>query len=146
MSLSKQIYDDFQQDFIQSCEEVENGNISILDVADKFKNEQDFLNELSDNRKTWLSEFCDQITDEAEKYGKDGYKGKIFKKQTRTTLSFKNIPQWQKLEADKKEFEEKSKTALKMVEKGGLNVDENGEEIPLPEVSVTSFLKVEKVK
>ena len=28
----------------------------------------------------------------------------------------------------------------------GLNVDENGEEIPLPEVKVSSFIKMEKLK
>jgi hypothetical protein len=32
------------------------------------------------------------------------------------------------------------------VKKGGLNVDENGEEIPLPEVKVSSFIKMERLK
>ena len=46
----------------------------------------------------------------------------------------------------KKEFEQKSKLAFQLVKKGGLNVDENGEEIPLPEVKVSSFIKMEKLK
>lgn len=33
-----------------------------------------------------------------------------------------------------------------MVQKGGLNVDESGEEIPLPEITTTSFIKFDRIK
>lgn len=146
MGLSKQLYEQFQQDFITRCEEYENGNIGALECASEFREEMDYLTALSEERKAWMNENVDAITDEAEAYGKEGYKGKIFTKQTKTSYSFKHIPAWKKLETEKKDLEAKSKLALKMVEKGGLNVDENGEEIPLPEVSVSSFIKVEKAK
>ena len=60
--------------------------------------------------------------------------------------SFKNIDEWVKLEKAKKDFEAKSIAALNMVRKGGLNVDENGEDIPLPEITSTSFILFSKLK
>ena len=144
--MGKAIYEQMQEDFINHCEAVENGDLSFIDCASKFREEMDYLNELADHRKSWLSEYADQITNEAEQYGKQGYKGRLFLKQSRTTYSFSHIPAWQDLENQKKAIEEKAKSALLYVQRGGLNVDENGEEIILPQVKVSSFLKVEKVK
>lgn len=146
MGKSKDIFMQMQEEFLKTCEEFENGNISALECAVNFKREMDYLNQLSEDRKNWLNENVDSITDEAEGYGKDGYKGFIFTKQPKATPSFKHIAEWVKAEKAKKEIEAKSKTAWLMVQKGGLNVDENGEEIALPKFNYTSFIKVEKAK
>lgn len=146
MSLTGQIYEQYQAEFIERCQQVETGDISPLDCAVQFKQEMDYLNQLSEERKSWLNENVDAITGEAEGYGKDGYNGLIFTKQTKATPSFKHIPAWIEAEQKKKEVESQSKAAWMMVQKGGLNVDENGEIIPLPEFSYSSFIKAEKVK
>lgn len=146
MSLTGQIYEQYQAEFIERCQQVEDGNISAIEIAVQFKNEMDFLNQLSEERKSWLNENVDAITDEAEQYGKAGFRGLVFTKQTRETKSFKHIPAWQDAEKTKKDIEAKSNAAYLMVQKGGLNVDENGEEIPLPEISRSSFIKAEKAK
>lgn len=146
MSLTGQIYEQCQAEFIERCQQVEEGNLSALDCAVEFKQEMDFLNALSDQRKAWLNENVDEVVNEAEQYGKEGYHGLIFSKQVKSTPSWKNVPAWVALDKAKKDFETKSKLAFKMVEKGGLNVDENGEVIPLPEFSHSSYIKAEKVR
>ena len=146
MSLTGNYYQELQDEFINKCSQVYEGELSFIDCASDFKQEIDYLEQLAKDRKDWLSENLDQVTNEADLYGKEGYKGFLFKKQTRETLSFKHIKEWQDLEDKKKSIEEKSKLAYKMTQKGGLNVDENGEEIQLPEVKVTSFMKIDKAK
>jgi hypothetical protein len=145
MSLTGQLYEQYQLEFIERCNEVEEGNISPLVAAVQFKEEMDYLSQLAEERKTWLNENVDVITNEAEEYGKEGFRGFLFTKQYRETPSFKHIPAWSQAENTKKAIEAKSKLAYKMVQNGGLNVDENGEEIPLPEVKVSTFIKAEKI-
>lgn len=126
-------------------QEFENGDISSLDLALKFRGYSDVFKSLSEKMDEWIKENRISISDEADKYP-EGYHGYKVALQTRETSSFKNIPQWIALEQAKKDFEARSKLALKMVQKGGLNVDESGEEIPLPEVTTTSFIKFDRVK
>ncbi|WP_343643926.1 hypothetical protein [Chryseobacterium sp.] len=146
MSLTGQLYEQFQHEFIERCQQVEEGDLSPIEVAVQFKQEMDYLSQLAEERKTWLNENVDAITDEAEQYGKSGFRGFIFSKQYRETQSFKHIPAWIKAENEKKAIETRSKLAWKMVQNGGLNVDDNGEEIPLPEVKVSSYIKAERLK
>lgn len=146
MGLSKQVYEEYQADFIERCQLVKDGNLSALDCAIRFKEEMDYLSKLAEERREWMNENVDEITNEAEKYGKEGFKGMVFSKQTRETFSFKNIPDWVKVNNLQKTIEQRSKTAWKQVQNGMLNVDNAGEEIPLPEVKVSSFIKVDKVK
>ena len=134
-------------EFLNRCEEVESGDLSALDCAITFKEEMNFLEQLQNERKTWLDQNLDEITNEAEQYANNTYKEFKITKQTRETMSYKHIPEWLDLEEGKKEIEAKSKLALQMVRKGIPNVDaETGEEIPLPEIKTTSFIKMEKDK
>ena len=144
MGASSEYFIQLQEQFLNDCDRYENGHISALDVAVKFKDEMSFLEHLSNQRKTWIDENLESVSNEADNYNNE-YKGYKVTLQSRETLNFKMIPQWQQFEQQKKELEEKSKLALKLVKKGGLNVDENGEEIPLPEVKVSSFIKMEKI-
>lgn len=146
MSLTGQIYEQYQSEFIERCRQVEEGNLSALDCAVNFKEEMDYLSALAEDRKAWLNENVDEVVNEAEQYGKDGYHGLVFSKQVRETLSFKHIPEWVEVESKKKAIEEKSKAAYQQVKKGMMNVDENGAEITLPEVKTSSFIKAEKVR
>lgn len=146
MSLTGQIYEQYQAEFIERCRQVEEGELSAIDCAVKFKEEMDYLSALAEDRKAWLNENVDEVVNEAEQYGKEGYHGLIFSKQVRETLSYKHIPEWVEVESKKKAIEEKSKAAYQQVKKGMMNVDENGAEITLPEVKISSFIKAEKVR
>lgn len=145
MGANSEYFIQLQEQFLNDCDRYENGHISALDVAVKFKEEMSFLEHLTNQRKTWIDENIESVSNEADNYNNE-YKGYKVTLQTRETLNFKSIPLWNVLENAKKEFEQKSKLAFQLVKKGGLNVDENGEEIPLPEVKVSSFIKMEKLK
>lgn len=145
MGANSEYFIQLQEQFLNDCDKYENGHISALDVAVKFKDEMSFLEHLTNQRKTWIDENLESVSNEADNYNNE-YKGYKITLQSRETLNYKMIPQWQKFEEQKKELEAKSKLALQLVRKGGLNVDENGEEIPLPEVKVSSFIKMEKLK
>ena len=64
------------------------------------------------------------------------------KRNGSTRYSYKNIPEWQKLNVEIKECEEKHKQAFLSKQKGFLIADENGEEIILPEISYTKDILV----
>ncbi|NAW50391.1 hypothetical protein GNY06_02950 [Elizabethkingia argentiflava] len=146
MSLTLKEYEKHRDEFIEGCEKVDQGELSFLDFAVSLSEEIKHLSALQDIYKAWLNENVDNITNESEQYGKEGYKGFVFSKATKTTYSYKHIPTWIDLEKKRKELENMAKLALKMVEKRGVSVDENGEIIPLPEVNITSFIKTETVR
>ena len=131
--------------FVTDAQEYEDGNLSALEVALKMRKDYEKLEIQMNLRKTWFDENKEAIENESSKYP-EGYKGYKVVMQTRPSYDFKNIDEWKVLEKAKKDFEAKSKAALLMVQKGGLNVDADGAEIPLPEVKITSFLKFDKAK
>lgn len=142
---SLNVFDQLSDAFLKQVDEYEAGNVDALETAVKMRKDYERLEIQMNLRKTWIDEQKNEIENEAEKYP-EGYKGYKIVKQTRETKSFKNIAEWLKLEKAKKDFEAKSIAALNMVRKGGLNVDENGEEIPLPEITSTSFILFSKLK
>lgn len=131
--------------FVTEMQEYEDGNVDALETAIKMRKDYERLEIQMNLRKTWLDENKESIESEASKYP-EGFKGYKVVMQTRPSYDFKNIDEWKVLEKAKKDFEAKSKAALLMVQKGGLNVDADGAEIPLPEVKNTSFLKFDKTK
>ena len=133
--------------FEYDVDQYEAGNISAIDLAVKFKNEIDIMTAQIENRKSWLDEAKREIAGEADGYGESGYKGFVFTVQTRSTNSYKNIDAWLNAEKTKKEIEAKAKLALQLIEKGIEPLDANtGELLPIPEVTVTSYLKTDKAK
>ena len=139
------VYDQLSDTFLKQADKYDNGDIDALETAILMRKDYERLEIQMNMRKQWIDENKDAIENEATKFP-EGYKGYKIVLQSRSTMSFKNLPDWIKLENAKKEFEAKSKAALLMVQKGGLNVDANGEEIPLPEISTTSFIKFDKLK
>ena len=142
---SLNVFEQISDAFLKQVDDYEAGNVDALETAIKMRKDYERLEIQMNMRKTWIDEQKNEIENEAEKYP-EGYNGYKITKQTRETKSFKNIAEWLKLENAKKDFEAKSIAALNMVRKGGLNVDENGEEIELPEISVTSYIKFDKLK
>lgn len=138
-------YDQLSDTFIKQADKYDNGDIDALETAILMRKDYERLEIQMNMRKQWIEENKESINEESSKYP-EGFKGYKIVMQTRSTMNFKNIPDWIKLENAKKEFEAKSKAALKMVEKGGLNVDANGEEIALPEINTVSFIKFDKLK
>ena len=137
----------WEEKFLKYADDYECGNISALEVATEFRKDNDYFETMMNMRKSWMDEYRDEIVDEAEGYGREGYNGFIFSTNTKKTYDFKSVPAW--LEAKNKltEIEEKGKLALQLQEKGIEPVDaETGEILPIPQVKLTSYLKCEKAK
>lgn len=116
MGANSEYFIQLQEQFLNDCDRYENGHILALDVAVKFKEEMSFLEHLSNQRKNWIDENLESISNEADNYNNE-YKGYKITLQSRETLNFKSIPQWNVLENAKKEFEQKSKLAWQLVKK-----------------------------
>ena len=116
--------------FLELREQAVNGEIDPLIAygqAKQMKSENDAA----------LAEIEALALDEASKYEKsfEMHGFKFERRNGATRYSFKHIPQWNELTKEVKNFESKSKQALKAMESGIQTADENGEEIPLPEVT-----------
>lgn len=144
MSLTKrnheQYFQQMQDDFINHCELAENGDLNYIDCAVKFRQEMEDFTELANQRKEWLNIKTDEITTEAVGYGREGYKGYIFTKQTKETAYFDEIPQWTELNKEIKEIEAEAKNNWKAL-KNGVKIDP---EALLPKIKYSSYIKTEK--
>jgi hypothetical protein len=137
----------WEESFLDYCDKYENGNLTALDVATKFRQENDYFETMINMRKSWMDEYREEIADESEQYGRDGYNGYIWGLQSKKTYDFKSIPEWLNAKNKLSEIEEKGKLALQLQAKGIEPVDsETGELLPIPQVKQTTYLKCEKSK
>jgi cell division protein ZapA (FtsZ GTPase activity inhibitor) len=87
--------------------------------------------------KSYEEAHFEEIEQEAMKYPSGYMDFKISVRSGSRMFSFKHIPEWIQLEEKKKEVEKKYRNMYEAVESGlkFANVDENGQEMPLPEVT-----------
>lgn len=143
----QQYFAEMEDNFLNHTQQVENGDLSPLELAVKFTREREEFQRADAIRKDWLTENLSSILNEAELYGKDGYHGYRFSNTSRPQFDFKTNPDWVKLESQKKEIEEQMKTAYQATGKNLINATFDGEEIPLPAVTYTKpSIKAEKIK
>ena len=136
-----------QDQIIKIVKQFDDGDISVLDAL---VNLEEYRNGLEDSLaiiKAFKDENLDSIEYSSKEYNGE-FKGyKIEVRSGGQMYIFKNIPEWQDLEKKRKDFEEKSKAALQASLKGIQTADEDGVEIPLPEVSYRkSSVVMKKVK
>ena len=159
MSLTDRNFDDVMQEwnstcyeymmesFQNGCENVENGEISTLDLAVRFTKERAELQHLDTMRKEWLSENLESILNEAELHGKEGYRGYLFSETSIPKYDYSTSEEWVSLNKKIKDLEDLMKTAWKNTGKNIANATLDGEEIPLPIVKYpTPSLTAKKVK
>jgi len=128
---------EIQDRIIHIHNEVENGYRSAFDGLI----ELDIYRKQLDNALALIKDFKDTFNDQlasASTEYKDGYKG--YKIETRSggrTFVYKAIPEWADAEKSKKEIEAKYKSMFLAIEKGNVNanISEDGEILPLPEIT-----------
>ncbi|HET8837894.1 MAG TPA: hypothetical protein VFM82_02745 [Flavobacteriaceae bacterium] len=116
---------------------LEAGETNPLDALLEMRKEREQLENSLAIIKETESKFYDDFQREAEK-SQNEYKGFKFEfRNGRKTYSFNGIPEWQAAEKSKKEIEAKYKAVLEAKIRGSqfANVSEEGEELPLPEIS-----------
>lgn len=108
------------------------------------------LKELQKNVSDALGYIEEYAMEEAEKYGAKTFEAMNYKFELREgsrRYSFKNIEKWVGLEKQRKDLEATLKNAASAYEKGQTVVDENGEVVPVPEVTYSkSSITVKPLK
>lgn len=136
-----------QDELFSIADRAENGEMNYLDALlemREFKSDFEKSLEIIADFETGK---IDEISREASKFP-EGYKGFDVKiVNGRRTFDFKAIPEWSEIDAKRKEVEAKYKSIFDAMEKGSkfANVDDSGEELPLPEVKYSkSYLTIKK--
>ena len=96
------------------------------------------LKELQKQISNAISEIEDGAFEEAAKYGEKTFEAMNYKFELREggrRYSFKNIDNWVSTNNKLKEIEKQCKLAATAYEKGKQIIDENGELVPLPEIT-----------
>lgn len=138
---------EMEEDFLEHTAKVESGDLSPLELAVKFAKERSDLEALAKVRKEWQDENLASILNEADQYGKDGFRGYRFSNSSSVRYYYDNNPEWKKLKEQMEEVEEQMKTAYIATGKNIPNNDWDGVEIPLPVVKYTKpSLKTEKIR
>lgn len=148
MGATSEMYIQMQDEIMQTIGRAEDGNMTHLDAVLELRGKRSMLEDAIGMIKQFEDDQQDQIQREAEQYQNE-YKGYKFEfRSGRQSFVFKGIPQWEKLEAAKKAFEDQGKAAFKLYQKTGSKpITEDGEELPLPEVKYgKGYMVVKELK
>ncbi len=149
MGATSELVIKMQDELMNTIHQAKEGELSQLDAIIQLRETRKNLENSIGIIKDFEDDNREHIASEANEYP-DGYKGYQFEfRNGRKMYSYKGIPEWEKANESKKEIESKYKTMLDAKIKGAVhaNVSEDGEELPLPEISYgKSSLVVKPVK
>lgn len=157
MGKTSELFAQINSEIELTKEQVSNGEISYLDGLLYMRGFKKELEHCQESIKNFEEENMQRIAEEATAYG-NVFKGfEIKEVQGRKMYDFKKIPDIQIKEKEKKELEEKYKSAFDGFQKGTVQttnidgelfwIDENGEIKPFPELKIgKSFLSVKEKK
>lgn len=137
-----------QDELMNTVHRAENGEISMLDAFIQIEEERKQLENSLAIVKSFKDDQFENIANEALEYP-EGYKG--FTVEVRSggkMYNYKSIPEWQDADQKKKEVEHKYKVMLEAKLSGSsfANISEEGEELPLPEISYRKSSIILKTK
>ena len=128
---------EIQDHIINIHTEVEKGFLTSFDGLIKIESFRKDLDNTLALIKDFKDTFNDQLISASEEY-KDGYKGyKIESRSGGKTYVYKAIPEWIEAEKSMKEIEAKYKSMFVAKANGNpnANISEDGEILPLPEIT-----------
>lgn len=137
MGKSSELFIAMQDELMNTIHRAKEGEISNLDAVIDLRESRKELENALGIIKEFEDDNLEQIASEASEY-KDGYKGYQFEyRNGRKMYSFKGIPDWQEADKNKKEIEKKYRSMLDAKINGAVhaNISEDGEELPLPDIS-----------
>lgn len=134
---SKELFLELQEQMANEITNYENGNISVLDCLISLKEKKTVCENILNEVKEFESKYIDEITFQSDQY-KERYNGfKIEVRNGRKNYDFSKIKEIIIAESNVKELKDYYKKAYEMKMKGVLMASEDGEEIELPEMSVS---------
>lgn len=149
MGATKQLHEQIQDALFSTVHLASEGELTNLDALIRMREDRAELEKSLEIIKEFENEKVNDIANEASRYP-DGYHGfMISVSNGRKTFSFKGIPEWEQAEQEKKRVEDKYKSMFDAKVKGAVhaNVSEDGEELPLPDLSIgKSFVTIKPAK
>lgn len=148
MGAMSELHIKMQDELMNTIHLCEEGELTVLDAYISLEEQRRHLENTLAIVKSFKDDFFNEITYEAQEQ-KDGYRGYLFEiRNGGKTYNFKNIPEWQDAEKNKKEVEERYKAMLNAKLKGSsfANISEDGEELPLPEITYRKSSIILKAK
>lgn len=137
MKGSKEYFLEMQDEMVNTISQYENGSVNVLDCLIELKKSKKIAENIFEMVKDFESKYLDEITYNADQYP-NGYKGyKIEVRNGRKFYNFSNIDEYNKAKEALKDIEEKYKMAFQMKLKGTLMANEDGEELDIPEMSIS---------
>ena len=144
---SKELHEQLQEKLFYEMQLAQNGESNYLDCLIELEQIKKVCDQCTQDIKDWKSENEFEISGDAINYNNQ-YKGyKIELRNGRKTFDFSGIKEIDQKKKEIKEMELKAKSAFEARQKGILNIDEDGAEIPLPTVKYSAssiILKKEK--
>ena len=154
---TKDYFMQLQEELQQTHELCENGELSNLDALIKMRNAKAQAESILETVKKFEDDRLNEISNEAEKYGGKycGYEIKAV--NGRKGFNFKGIEEIEAKDTEKKQLEEKYKSAFDGFQKGTVQttevdgvrywIDTDGELKPFPELTIgKSYLTVKQSK
>ena len=126
-----------QDRLILITRKVKNGELSVLNGLIQMKKQQDELDKSIEIIKAFKDDNFETIDAEAKEYQGEYGGFKIGTRSGGKTFDYKGVSEWAETEAKKKAIEQKYKLMWEAKQKGlpYANVDKDGVELTLPEVS-----------
>jgi hypothetical protein len=154
---TKDYFMQLQEELQQTHELCENGELSNLDALIKMRNAKAQAESILETVKKFEDDRLNEIANEAVQYGGKYCGYEIKSVSGRKNYSFKGISEIEQKESEKKQLEEKYRSAfdgfqkgtVQTTEQGGVRywIDDNGELKPFPELNIgKSYLTVKLSK
>lgn len=137
MGATSEYYIGMQNEIMSTIDRSENGHISVLDALIQLEEERKHLEQSLAIIKSFKDEQLENIATQIKEYP-EGYKGyNIEVRNGGVMYDFKHIPEWKEYKQLLVDCEARYKSALVAKEHGNAfaNVSDDGEELPLPQVS-----------
>ena len=137
MGATSELHIQLQDQMMNVIHRVKEGEITHLDALIALEENRKQLEMSLAIAKEFKDEYHEQIASEASecKYGYNGYQIEV--RNGGKSCNYKGIPEWQDAEKSKKSVEAKYKSMWEAKVNGNphANVSEDGEELPLPEIT-----------
>lgn len=135
MGATSELFLQIQDEFVNTCDNVENGNTELLEAVIEMRKQRAFHEQMLKDISSFESEYLNEIENSAKEHQNE-FKGAKFEfRAGRKTFDFSGIEEVKIAKQNAKEIESKYKTAWELNQKGTSALDEDtGEILQIPSV------------
>lgn len=135
MGATSELFIQMQDELVNVCEQVENGDIEILDAVVQMRKQRSFHEEMLKEIGNFENQYFNEIENSAKEYQNEFRGAKFEFRGGRKTFDFKGIKEIETANTKLKDAKSKYQLAWEMNQKGQVSVDpDTGEVLQIPAV------------